>query len=356
MNQSQWDLGRFVKTLSYYGVVPILSSFDWFQAMFNSRPNPTLMPDAIAFGTTPLAVGIGPVAPDVLQQVTQAGYQVCLLENWPSSPQALASDSDILHRAALILYGSPADSVEALRAEPAWNALMQAIASPADAPLPRLQSVFDFRQPNTDLQDIWGALDDVVMGGVSQSGIRRVGTSAIFAGQVSTANSGGFASIRTRNFIPPLDFSGYDGLLLRVRGDGQRYKFMLRTETNWDSLAYCYSFDTDANDWVTVRIPFNELRPVFRAKTVANAPAIALRQICALQIMLSKFEYDGALNPSFQAGAFQLELQSVQLYDESCPSVLPRQLMVLTPGEHSLSLPLPAHITLVSLAQLTGKQ
>ena len=43
----------------------------------------------------------------------------------------------------------------------------------------------------------WGALDDVVMGGVSQSSFKRSdsGNHAVFSGRVSATNNGGFASV-----------------------------------------------------------------------------------------------------------------------------------------------------------------
>ena len=50
---------------------------------------------------------------------------------------------------------------------------------------------------------MWGPLDDVVMGGVSQSGFEvrqgageQKGPAGIFSGQVSSSNNGGFASVR----------------------------------------------------------------------------------------------------------------------------------------------------------------
>jgi len=49
-----------------------------------------------------------------------------------------------------------------------------------------------------------------------------------FKGIVSLENNGGFASIRsgTANY----DLSDFEGLLIRVRGDGHRYAFNLRTD------------------------------------------------------------------------------------------------------------------------------
>lgn len=52
------------------------------------------------------------------------------------------------------------------------------------------------------LANVWGPLDDVVMGGVSQSGFEvRQGVgeqgapAGLFSGQVSSSNNGGFASV-----------------------------------------------------------------------------------------------------------------------------------------------------------------
>lgn len=188
--------------------------------------------------------------------------------------------------------------------------------SPPPPQLPQLQAglIFDFRQPSENIQQIWGALDDVVMGGVSASSLQIQEEGALFTGYVSTANSGGFASVRSRNFDPPLNLANHVGIELYVKGDGQRYKFFIRDEEGWDSIAYAYSFDTVADQWISVRIPFAEMIPVFRAKTVNNARPLNPSRICSLQLMLSKFEYDGALNPHFQAGEFQLLVQTIGVY------------------------------------------
>ncbi|MBD0335891.1 MAG: CIA30 family protein [Cyanobacteria bacterium Co-bin13] len=181
-------------------------------------------------------------------------------------------------------------------------------------PDPQAGVLFDFRQPTADLEQLWGALDDVVMGGVSASGIRQEAEAALFSGYVSTANSGGFASVRTRNFDPPLNLAEHTGLQLYLKGDGNRYKFLVRDEDTWDSIAYTHSFDTVADEWITVQVSFAQLIPVFRAKTVDTARPLDRSQIRSLQLMLSKFEYDGALNPRFTPGAFQLRLQTIAVY------------------------------------------
>ncbi|KAA8515062.1 hypothetical protein F0562_018150 [Nyssa sinensis] len=176
-------------------------------------------------------------------------------------------------------------------------------------------------EDNSSSELTWGALDDVVMGGVSESTYRidstggeNGGPTGVFTGVVSTANNGGFTSIRTKNFSVPEDLSAYDGLELRLKGDGRRYKLIVRTSSDWDTVGYTSSFDTVEGQWQSVRLPFSSLRPIFRARTVSDAPPFDPSQIVSLQLMFSKFEYDGKLNPTFVEGAFQLPVSSIRAY------------------------------------------
>ncbi|XP_031504854.1 protein HIGH CHLOROPHYLL FLUORESCENCE PHENOTYPE 173, chloroplastic isoform X2 [Nymphaea colorata] len=183
----------------------------------------------------------------------------------------------------------------------------------------------------------WGALDDVVMGGVSEStfqinpnGGELDGATGIFKGRVSTANNGGFTSIRTKNFPVPLDLSAYDGLELRLKGDGCRYKLILRTSSEWDTVGYTASFDTVNGEWQNVQVQFASLRPIFRARTVKDAPPFDPSRVISLQLMYSKFEYDGKLNPTFKEGEFQLPLTSIRAYIQD--PVKPRFVHVSSAG------------------------
>jgi hypothetical protein len=321
---NQWNLGRFVKTLSYFGAVPVLSNLDWFQRWFGSRPDPRVdsrmlvsassashsIHDA-ANGVTQVQTGellvIGSanaVGRQVVQQLTAQGRQFKQVDALSalSNQQSEALDPET----AIICCTEGSDTGQTVAA----------LLSKANEFGFERRMIFDFAHPSADMQEVWGALDDVVMGGVSQSGIRLGNGVAYFSGVVSTANSGGFASVRTRNLEPPLDLSNYEGVELRVKGDGKRYKFMVRTETRWDGVAHCYSFDTVADEWITVRIPFADLIPVFRARTIANSPVDPSR-VYAWQLMLSKFEYDGALNPHFEPGFFQIQVKSISVYRQS---------------------------------------
>nr|POE82898.1 putative complex i intermediate-associated protein 30 [Quercus suber] len=183
-------------------------------------------------------------------------------------------------------------------------------------------------EDNNSRELAWGALDDVVMGGVSEStfqidrrGSEIGGPTGVFKGVVSTANNGGFTSIRTKNFSVPEDLSAYDGLELRLKGDGRKYKLIIRTSSDWDTVGYTASFDTVAGQWQSIRLPFSSLRPIFRARTVSDAPPFDPTNVLSLQLMFSKFEYDGKLNPTFVEGAFELPLSSIRTYikDPICP-------------------------------------
>lgn len=197
------------------------------------------------------------------------------------------------------------------------------------------QPVFSAGSPSLGLQ--WAPLDDVVMGGCSLGKFETVagsgeegGTAAVFSGNVSTDNSGGFSSVRTLNMDPPLNLSAYSGVSLRLRGDGQRYKFILRTDQNWDTVTYCQSFDTEEGEWQDVQLPFDKFIPVFRARSLPDGDPLDSSNIVSLQLMLSKFEYDGALNPSFSAGSFSLPLSSISAY--MAQPVSPRFIHLATRG------------------------
>jgi Complex I intermediate-associated protein 30 (CIA30) len=83
---------------------------------------------------------------------------------------------------------------------------------------------------------------------------------------------------------------------------------MLRTEPRGDRVAYCRSFDEVVKGWITVHISFQVLIAILRVKTVKDR-SFDLSYLNALRLRPSKFEYDGALNPNFQPGAFQLQIE-----------------------------------------------
>jgi len=165
-----------------------------------------------------------------------------------------------------------------------------------------------------EFENMWAPLDDVVMGGVSVSNIKLAEHGATLVGETSSRNNGGFCSARSKNCDPAYDITGYSSLGMRVRCDrGMRYKVILRDAPGWDTIAWCFSFDTKAGQWMDLKVPLKDFIPVVRGNTLRDAPRkINTANIYSVQVMLSKYEYDGALNPNFQEGPFSLDFGAVR--------------------------------------------
>jgi Complex I intermediate-associated protein 30 (CIA30) len=164
---------------------------------------------------------------------------------------------------------------------------------------------------STDLG--WYALDDVIMGGQSKSNLPPGSKfDGIWTGMVTTDGGGGFAGIRTKPFPSPIDASAASGFLLDLTGDGQRYKFIARDTADYSGVAWATSFDTVPNQRMQIEIPWDMLIPTMRARKVVSSPFNKSR-ISAVQMTLSKFEYDGATSPSFKNGPFRLELHKISI-------------------------------------------
>ncbi len=164
--------------------------------------------------------------------------------------------------------------------------------------------IVDFRTaPPTE----WRPINDGVMGGLSAGRLRRTERgSAIFEGSVSLENNGGFASVRAS--VGKLDLTAFEGLEIRFRGDGQKYRLRLRTDDGYDGIAYQATFETTDEDWEVARLPFNRFLPTYRGRTL-RAQAIDVAEIRQIGLMIA----------DQQAGAFRLEIEWVRPYRAETP-------------------------------------
>jgi monofunctional biosynthetic peptidoglycan transglycosylase len=152
----------------------------------------------------------------------------------------------------------------------------------------------------------WQLVNDNVMGGVSTSNLgMHADGFAVFSGNVSLRNNGGFASMRTQARAPA-NLSDYDGLSVRVLGDGKTYALRVKTVVNGRITWYAYEarFATVAGEWQTHRLPFSDFKPVFRGSGVRGNPALNTDAIIELGFMIR----DG------QEGPFQLGISTVSVY------------------------------------------
>ncbi len=332
--KTQWDAVKFFTTLSTFGEVPFLGSFRWIQKMvgqrttFSGRELSAMRNRVVVIGKMP------PALFEALRRTVPATSELSLCDLVTDNARlAIQTNSaiknvtqDQLYELVLgantVVFWATSDF------STVWTDWVKCLSKNSEVVT---QQVFDFAQAGADLE-AWGSLDDVVMGGISQStfflkkqmplnppSLDVIGEPvqyALFTGDVSTENSGGFSSVRTQNFEPPFNFAGWTGLRLRVKGDGQRYKFILRNSADWDSLGYIYAFDTEVGVWIDVVVPFIELVPTFRAKSMPYAAPFDASKAVSFQMMLSKFEYDRRLNPQFTPGLFELALARVDVYRE----------------------------------------
>lgn len=169
----------------------------------------------------------------------------------------------------------------------------------------------------------WHALNDTIMGGRS-SGACQADSQGLHFDGLLVEEGGGFISVRSPLFSPPLDLSGYSGLELALSGEGRRFKLALAcadgvaglTELIPGGLRWVHEFATEAEGLSLVQIGFEQLTPSVRAKPIQGLPlGLPLRfdpsRITRLQLLHSKFGDDGGLNPGFRAGQVHLQLHAI---------------------------------------------
>lgn len=142
----------------------------------------------------------------------------------------------------------------------------------------------------------WFSVDDGVMGGLSKGLADLKDGSLHFRGSLSLDNNGGFSSIRTAG---EYDFSGKEGVVMRVKGDGRTYQLRLATDARYRGSAVSYGaeFRTEDGKWMEVKIPFSSLVPGWRGEKLDGPPFDA-----------SEVEEIGILIGDKKAGKFSLEI------------------------------------------------
>lgn len=155
----------------------------------------------------------------------------------------------------------------------------------------------------------WINVNDTVMGGVSDGRWGLTPDGALcFHGTLSLENNGGFATARSRG--PSLDLSEYDGLLLRVRGDGKRYRLSIRTDFAIMAGGYYFMLETEAGQWQEIFAPFSLFEARAFGRKLPGAPQLNKKDVRSLGFMIS----------DKQEGEFRLEvdwIKAVKAVDES---------------------------------------
>ena len=167
----------------------------------------------------------------------------------------------------------------------------------ADTATPK--TLFDFQVATH--APAWDVVNDDVMGGVSTSQFKLLTNGcAVFSGTVRLENNGGFASVRSASVHENL--TGLTAFVLRVRGDGRRYKFSVRTGASLDSPLYQCSFTTKPDEWEEHRLAFGDFVPTFRGRVLTDAPPLNPDKVSSLGVLIA----------DKQAGPFRLEISWIK--------------------------------------------
>ena len=132
----------------------------------------------------------------------------------------------------------------------------------------------------------WTVINDNVMGGASKSSFRvSENGEGIFKGTLSLENNGGFASVRS---IPvSMNLSGIDAFLIRVRGDGRKYKFTVRTRQGFAAPVYQHPFTAPAGVWTEHHLRLRDFVPTYRGRTLQNAPQLTVGKQASIGFILA---------------------------------------------------------------------
>ncbi|WP_452232202.1 CIA30 family protein [Lacinutrix sp. MEBiC02595] len=127
----------------------------------------------------------------------------------------------------------------------------------------KTSNIFDSKTKNN--ANNWYVVNDGVMGGLSKSSLEiSADGKALFKGDVSTENNGGFASVRYT--FTKKEVSKFSHIVLLIKGDGKDYQFRIKEEQN-QRHSYLAKFSTSGK-WETIKIPFSDFYPGFRGNTL----------------------------------------------------------------------------------------
>lgn len=141
-------------------------------------------------------------------------------------------------------------------------------------------TLFDFNK-DCNLSD-WRVVDDGVMGGLSQGNISlNEDGNAVYKGEVSLKNNGGFSSLRCR--FEEKNVSKYSKFCLKLKGDGKRYQFRVKSE-NGDRHSYIHYFET-TGEMQEIEINFADMYPTFRGREL-DMPNFNGKQIVEMAFLV----------------------------------------------------------------------
>ena len=144
-----------------------------------------------------------------------------------------------------------------------------------------------FAFASTDTASAWQAVNDGVMGGVSDGRFRITERQTMeFYGTLSLENNGGFASVRSRPRA--LGLQTGDTLVARVRGDGRKYQLNLYTSERMRAFSYRAAAQTRPGEWIEVRIPLDRFEATSFGRVMRGAGAVDPGSVTSIGFLLGE--------------------------------------------------------------------
>ena len=146
--------------------------------------------------------------------------------------------------------------------------------------------------------DNWRITNDGVMGGKSQGQISLQANKAIFSGDISLANNGGFSSV----FRPIESLAkALESVTIDIEGDGLTYQLRMIVNLDGYRMAYKQSFDTVVGQQTQLSFTLADFQASFRGRDIPNAPLLESENIREVGFLVTRKV----------AGAFSLVIASV---------------------------------------------
>jgi monofunctional biosynthetic peptidoglycan transglycosylase len=133
----------------------------------------------------------------------------------------------------------------------------------------------------------WRAINDDVMGGISQSALTIEDGEGRFHGEVSLENGGGFASVRRDPDAFESRLQHARGIMVSVRGDGRTYQLRLKSTLLTDASAYRVTFTPSQHRWETLHFAWSEFEAVRRGTLLPEAPPLEPQTIYQLGFLIA---------------------------------------------------------------------
>lgn len=112
----------------------------------------------------------------------------------------------------------------------------------------------------------------------------------------------GYAACASPEYGPPMNWTGYDVLELRLRGDGRRYVFGVQSYSQLFNDMHQGFLETEAGNWITVQVPVFDLARVSGGRLLSQQFEVARDSVVSFG-----FTAEG------DAGRFQLDVGWVAL-------------------------------------------